>query len=970
MLMKRILHLILLVLFISGCTRGKNTSFDMPERGICAHRGAMDTHPENTLAAFKEAVRLGAHMIEFDVRMTMDGHLVILHDETVDRTSKGRGKVSELSLDEVKQLDAGSWKSAEFAGEKIPTLKEALAVMPADIWLNVHLKGGAELGEKVARVILEENREHQTVIACGAEAARAAKNISTDILICNMERQGNREVYIDETIRQESQFIQLLGNRTGPNLDQEIARLKQHDIKVNYCCTDAVEEVESLFRSGVDFILTDKLSEMLEEAAKLEFKEYPLGKPGLSLGYSSKQKELPGSVVREFELVLGAVEIIDGIHYQWLQLNAEKENSQTYSLWILTSAYPSPSREIAQQNILRYLLSSDDSEALEFTDQSSGNSVLPGSGVWEYLLPRSANGNNPIHSPERIVKYLGLEYQLESRKQSIVPAIPHETHCISLTPDLLIGVPHNSKMKDETRRYDESDYEYVLLTEDNYSEMIRNGMNVFNVNSRQLKWIEKEDVYYWGIGGEDISYPESLYRSNYLGQALFMDEPMVHTRDHALRPKFKTDPSLRLRINPQLFFEEFKKEYHKSKYEGFTVQLLKGLANRPDVDIGDMDFLQANVYSWETMVSSAIYQLSEGDRSPPSAMVFEPPGRYGARRVIPELNMCFDCQIPVDDPHHLFGIIKGFLRGAARLTGKEWGVSIYGQVDRADAGWLLSHTYDMGGTHFFYWDTYQLAAVPYNEYLSLSRHLREYARNSPKRDLIELKHAAETAILIPPGYNLGHVKMGIGNLSGLPELNMERRNSHGIKYREVMSNLYTEIERCIRLGVKYDLFWNLVDLEYEGYREIITIREDGKVEILSKGKRSILDSARIPERPEGLAPQLSVELKPVDNRSSGTYRARATVTAGDAPVYYTQGANKEGVYLNSYVLWELYGPGEADYTDFWNDRWEVSVTEENNTATVEFEFSIEQSGSYRLRASTSDAEGRSSVVWKEIKTEL
>ena len=85
-----------------------------------------------------------------------------------------------------------------------------------------------------------------------------------------MERQGKRDEYIEETIRQESQFIQLLRNRTGKHLDQEIARLKQHNIMVNYCCTNDVEEVETLFKNGVDFILTDKLSEMLEEAGKIE----------------------------------------------------------------------------------------------------------------------------------------------------------------------------------------------------------------------------------------------------------------------------------------------------------------------------------------------------------------------------------------------------------------------------------------------------------------------------------------------------------------------------------------------------------------------------------------------------------------------------------------------------------------------------------------------------------------------------
>ncbi len=249
----------------------------MPERGICAHRGAMDTHPENTLAAFNEAVRLGAHMIELDVRITKDGHLVIMHDETVDRTTNGKGPVSELSIDEVKRLDAGSWKSEKFTGETVPTFKEALAVMPENIWLNVHMKGGTRIGEKVARVIVDENREHQAFLACGSEAARGAKKISQELMICNMERLEDRNEYIKETIRQKSQFIQLLENRTGQHLDREIATLKQHHIRINYCCTDDEEEVKSLFDSGIDFILTDQLSEMLEVAASLGIE--PVKKP-------------------------------------------------------------------------------------------------------------------------------------------------------------------------------------------------------------------------------------------------------------------------------------------------------------------------------------------------------------------------------------------------------------------------------------------------------------------------------------------------------------------------------------------------------------------------------------------------------------------------------------------------------------------------------------------------------------------
>ena len=695
-------------------------------------------------------------------------------------------------------------------------------------------------------------------------------------------------------------------------------------------------------------------------------KQYPIGKPGSRLTYISKVKELPASVVRKFELSLGSIEEKNGASYQWLRLDAVKENGQTYSIHFLTTEYPSAILKIAEKNMLRYILQKEDDNSLEFVDESDGSVILPNTGAWKHLLPRADNISNPFSSKAKKINLLGFEYKLETVKNSEIISFSNETHVIRLTPDLLIGVPHNAKVKNETRRYDESDYEYVIFTKENYSEMMANGMNVFNVNEEQVKWIENKNVYYWGIGGTNVAYPECLYTSNYIGPAIFFDEPMVHTRDHVFRPKFKEDPSLRKTITPQMFFEEFKHEYHVAKYERSPIRLLKELNQREDVSVGTMDFLQQNIYTWETMPSSALYQLSEGDKSTPAAMVFEPPGRLGARRVLPELNMSFDCQIPVDDPKNLFGIIKGFIRGAARLTDKDWGISVYGQVVRSDAYWQLTNAYDQGATRFFYWDSYQLAAVPYNEYLSMSKNLREYAKNFPDRDLEELKNAAEVAIIIPPGYNLGHVKMGIGNFSGLPELNMERTNSHGIKYRDIMNNFYIEIERCIRLGVEYDLFWNLEDFEWKGYREIIVIREDGKVEVRENDKKNVLNSARIPQRPKGDHPLLEVALE--NSKENGYYavEAIAKVTETTAPVFYTQGAGKNGIYRNTYVLWELYGPEEEDYTDFWKERWDVSIKEEGRSATVDIRFNIDKPGNYRLRVSTTDVAGRSTVVWEEI----
>jgi glycerophosphoryl diester phosphodiesterase len=90
------------------------------------HRGASAYAPENTVAAFDEAIRLGARAVEFDLRLSCDGFPVILHDETVDRTTNGSGRVDQMERFDLLSLDAGSWMHPRFAGTRIATLDEAL----------------------------------------------------------------------------------------------------------------------------------------------------------------------------------------------------------------------------------------------------------------------------------------------------------------------------------------------------------------------------------------------------------------------------------------------------------------------------------------------------------------------------------------------------------------------------------------------------------------------------------------------------------------------------------------------------------------------------------------------------------------------------------------------------------------------------------------------------------------------------
>ncbi|MBW6463669.1 MAG: glycerophosphodiester phosphodiesterase [Firmicutes bacterium] len=123
-----------------------------------AHRGANAEAPENTLAAFRKAVEIGADGFEFDLQLSRDNVPVVIHDEMLERTTNGNGLVKDYTLDELKAFDAGSWFSPEFAGETIPTLEEVFEEFAqSEALFNIELKSGIiiypELEEKVLKII-------------------------------------------------------------------------------------------------------------------------------------------------------------------------------------------------------------------------------------------------------------------------------------------------------------------------------------------------------------------------------------------------------------------------------------------------------------------------------------------------------------------------------------------------------------------------------------------------------------------------------------------------------------------------------------------------------------------------------------------------------------------------------------------------------------------------------------------------
>ena len=228
--------------------------------GVCAHRGDNHAAPENTLPAFRLAVEKGAHQIELDVRRSKDGRLVIMHDGTVDRTTDGSGAVAEHTFEELRKLDAGSWKDPKWAGVRIPTLREVLELVPPTVQLNCHLRPGVEA--QTARQIVEMRRLEQCFLACGTADAEAARQVDARIRICNMQNQSGPDTsYPQETIDGGAEYIQLMGWHDC--MPETCARLRAHGVTINYFGTSDPAMFRRLIEAGVQYPLTDDLDAML-----------------------------------------------------------------------------------------------------------------------------------------------------------------------------------------------------------------------------------------------------------------------------------------------------------------------------------------------------------------------------------------------------------------------------------------------------------------------------------------------------------------------------------------------------------------------------------------------------------------------------------------------------------------------------------------------------------------------------------
>lgn len=159
---------------------------------VIAHRGASGYAPENTIASFRKALEMKADGIELDVHLNREGHLIVCHDEAVNRTTNGTGLIKDLSLREIQEMDAGSWFHKAYAREGIPTLDEVLELIKnKNILINIELKSGPILYEGIEKQVIQllkkYNLQNQAILSSFnhyslLECKKADNGIKTAIL--------------------------------------------------------------------------------------------------------------------------------------------------------------------------------------------------------------------------------------------------------------------------------------------------------------------------------------------------------------------------------------------------------------------------------------------------------------------------------------------------------------------------------------------------------------------------------------------------------------------------------------------------------------------------------------------------------------------------------------------------------------------------------------------------------------------
>jgi len=235
-----------------------------------AHRGDPSSAPENTLPAFEAAMALGVDMVEFDVHELADGALVVMHDATVDRCTDGTGALAEMTLDEVRALDAGAWFAPQFAGTRVPTLAETLEALPDPVLLNIHLKSVPPDPHAFASAVLEciytaDAGARALIVHHDLPTLDCVRELAPELRYCLLPDTPDGFQYIE---RAAQEGLSVLQPGRGMMSAQFCQAVHDAEMVANVFYADDADTMRLYIDWGIDGILTNNprlLAEIIEE---------------------------------------------------------------------------------------------------------------------------------------------------------------------------------------------------------------------------------------------------------------------------------------------------------------------------------------------------------------------------------------------------------------------------------------------------------------------------------------------------------------------------------------------------------------------------------------------------------------------------------------------------------------------------------------------------------------------------------
>ena len=452
-------------------------------------------------------------------------------------------------------------------------------------------------------------------------------------------------------------------------------------------------------------------------------------------------------------------------------------------------------------------------ETFEYVDSHFGAALLP---AWEgfetHFIPSPAEATRRKEEAPETCVLLGHVLSLHGIERDRPWAVWPDVKRLELEREVLVGTGRNFKDV-EGRRLPQSpqprNYTYTNFIGADYRTMIEAGMNLFTIEPDQEQWVRAEPVFYLRRpqGQPPLLYPADLYRANYLGPAMFIDEPAsILTWDKyatAVLTHF-SDATALIEKRTRATFESASPYYGRRWLE----QQLRGMG----INLGGLSLAQMELPVWETYYDTAFYEMKGGG----SGIVDE--GRY---------QLCdFDKMVArftgETRPHKVREMLRwhyAFLRGGTRPFGKFWGTAIYGQCDPVIAPQAFVTAYDMGARYFWFWTSDHGHHVPWSEQLALARALKTHARAHPRPSIFAPRPKTDKVLLLPNGYFATYA-----DPARLHCLDKEGKNEESQNYARLMRRTVNAVEECFRKGEDFDIS---VDdgKRFKGYRRVVRLSE-------------------------------------------------------------------------------------------------------------------------------------------------